>query len=188
MLEPGVTTLVDSDLVANVREGDSEAETALYEKYSARIYFLALSELHSREDSEDVRTEAFLRVIQALRQGKLRKPESLGSFIVGIALNVIREHIRLNYNTKQLDGSELNLIGECSLESAFFNEEAGLALKEVASKLKPRERDFLRLYYYEELPKREIALVLGVKEERLRLIKSRALKSFRKIYERLKKG
>ncbi len=186
-MEPTATTLLDSDLVANVRDGDSTAETALYEKYSARIYFLALSETHSKEDAEDVRAETFLRVISALRQDKLRSASSLSSFIVGIALNVIREHTRAKYKTEQFDGSELNLTGEESVESAFLDEESGRAMKELAEQLKPRERDFLRLYYYEELPKEEIARTLGIKEERLRLIKSRALKSFRKIYERLKK-
>jgi RNA polymerase sigma factor (sigma-70 family) len=57
----------------------------------------------------------------------------------------------------------------------------------MAARLKPRERQFLRMYYYEELPKEEIARALGIKEERLRLIKSRALKSFRGIYEKLKR-
>ena len=100
---------------------------------------------------------------------------------------MIREHTRAKYKTEQLDGSELNLAEERSLESAFLDEEAERAIKEAAGKLKPRERDFVRLYFYEELPKEEIAGMLGIKEERLRLIKSRALKSFRKIYERLKK-
>jgi RNA polymerase sigma-70 factor (ECF subfamily) len=187
MMDSPASTMLDTDLVANVREGDSKAEAALYEKYSARIYFLALSELHSKEDAEDVRAETFLRVIQALRQDKLRSATSLPSFIVGIALNVIREHSRTKYKTDQLDGTETNIAAEHSLELAFLDTETSEAIKEAAAKLKPRERDFLRLYYYEELPKEEIARVLGIKEERLRLIKSRTLKSFRKIYERLKK-
>ena len=82
---------IDSDLVVGVEQGDKFAEDQIYRKYSDRLYFLALSELHSREDAEDVRSETFIRVFQAVRQGKLRKPESLGSFVVGIALNVIRD-------------------------------------------------------------------------------------------------
>ncbi len=54
-------------------------------------------------------------------------------------------------------------------------------------RLKPREQAFLRYFYYDELPKEEISLRLGIPEERLRLIKSRALKSFREIYGRLAK-
>lgn len=182
------TTSPDVELVASIREGDSTAETALYERYSARVYFLALSELHSKEDAEDVRAETFLRVLQSLRQDQLRSPGSLGSFIVGTALNVIREQARRRYKTQSLDEIELNLSGERSLESAFIDAEAAQALEEAARRLKPRERAFLRMYYYEELPNEEIARSLGVKEERLRLIKSRALKSFREMYKQLTKG
>ena len=64
-------------------------------------------------------------------------------------------------------------------------EEARLILA-TAAQLKERDREFLRMYYYEELSKEEIAQSLGIKEERLRLIKSRALKRFQEIYARLK--
>ena len=52
-----------NELVTRIQQGDATAEEALYEKFSARIYFLALSELHSKDDAEDVRAETFLRVI-----------------------------------------------------------------------------------------------------------------------------
>jgi RNA polymerase sigma-70 factor (ECF subfamily) len=179
------TVMADRELVASVEQGDELAEGALYEKYSDRVYFLALSELHSREDAEDVRAETFIRVLQALRQGKLRKPDSLPSFIVGIALNVVRESRRQGLGTESLTDREADLAGEASPEAVFLNQEVSRSIEETARHLKPREREFLRMYYYEELPKQEIARALGVKEERLRLIKSRALKRFREIYRKL---
>src|SRR6266550_262225 len=174
--------LADSDLVSSVEQGDKLAEAALYEKYSDRLYFLALSELHSREDAEDVRAESFIRIIQALRQGKLRKPESLSSFIVGIALNVIREFRRQRLGTESLEDNELKGAGEASPEEVFLNQEVSRSITETVKHLNPRERAFLRMYYYEELTVREIARALGIKEERLRLVKSRTLKKFRKLY------
>jgi RNA polymerase sigma-70 factor, ECF subfamily len=185
-MRQSVTTLPDSELVSNVEQGDKLAEGALYERYSNRVYFLALSELHSREDAEDVRAETFLRVLQALRHGQLRKPDSLPSYIVGIALNVIREFVRKRSGTESLEGRDQEAAGQQSAESAFLDQETRLAVADVAERLKPRDREFLRMFYYEELPKEEIARVLGVSEERLRLIKLRALKRFREVYEKLK--
>ncbi|HEU4387498.1 MAG TPA: sigma-70 family RNA polymerase sigma factor [Blastocatellia bacterium] len=187
-MQETAATRLDSELAASIKRGDPAAETALYEKYSRRVYFLALSELHSREDAEDVRADTFLRVLQALRQDQLRSPGSLGSFIVGTALNVIRELVRRNYKTQPIDEQQMNLIGERSLEEAFVDSEASRALEEAARELNPREREFLRMHYYEELSKEEIARALGVKEERLRLIKSRTLKKFREIYKKLTEG
>ena len=177
-----------NELVTRIQQGDATAEEALYEKFSARIYFLALSELHSKDDAEDVRAETFLRVIQALRAGKLRSADSLPSFIVGFALNIIRELVRHKYKTDSLEDYEYDVASEGSLEDVFLDAETSRAMEEAAKKLKPREQQFLRMYYYEELPKEEISARLGIKEDRLRLIKSRTLQSFREIYQKIAKG
>lgn len=179
--------LSNQELVTRIRQGDAEAEAMLYEKFSARVYFTALSEIHSKEDAEDARAETFLRVIQALRQDKLRSADSLPAFIVGITLNVIRELVRQKYRVDSLEDYEYDIAGDGSLEQAMLDAETGRALEEAASQLKPRERQFLRMYFYDELPKEEIARKLGIKEERLRLIKSRALQSFREIYKKMTK-
>ena len=174
-------SFADRDLVSNIKEGDKQAEAALYEKYSDRLYFLALSELHSREDAEDVRAETFTRVLIALREGKLRKPESLSSFLVGIALNVIRESRRQRIGTEPLADLEVRAAPEPSPENVFLDQEVRQSIRELAKQLKPREQEFLKMYYFEERSNREIALMLGIKEDRLRLIKSRTLKKFREI-------
>src|SRR5918998_817000 len=101
-MKPRAVTFSDGELVAGVAGGDAGAESSLYEKYSERVFYLALSERYSREDAEDIRAETFLRVLQSLREGKLRKPGSLASFIVGIALNVMREHRRQRAGTDAL--------------------------------------------------------------------------------------
>lgn len=180
------TSSPDDELTVALAQGDQAAATVLYEKYSDRVLFLALSERHSREDAEDIRAETFLRVIQAVRDGKLRKPGSLSSFIVGIALNVMREHNRRRGRTDLPIDDETPVAGDESPEAAFLDKEVASAIAEVVSQMKPREREFLRLFYYEELPKEEIAQRLGIREERLRLIKSRALKKFRELYAKAK--
>ncbi len=187
-MQSSVDPSLNNDLVTSIQQGDSAAEATLYEKFSARIYFLALSELHSKDDAEDVRAETFLRVIQALRAGKLRSADSLPSFIVGFALNIIREHVRHKYKTDSLEDYEYDVASEGSLEDVFLEAETSRALEQAVRKMKPREQQFLRLYYYEELSKEEISAQLGIKEDRLRLIKSRTLQSFREIYKKLTSG
>ena len=175
----------DLTLVEAIRGGVSAAETALYEKYSARVFYLALSELRSRENAEDVRAETFLRVLQAIRQQRLRSPEALASFILNTARNVIREQFRQERRTEQIDAEQIEKAGKYAEEPAFLDSDVKSAIEKVVRRLKPREQAFLRMYYYEEKSKAEIARELGIKEERLRLIKSRALKSFREHYDRL---
>ncbi len=175
----------DAALAGQIQRGENSAEAALYEKYSARVYYLALSELRSPADAEDVRTETFMRVIQAVRKGQMHTPESLVSFIVGTAHNVIREGFRQRRKAGQINQIELER-GAARAPDPFFGDPVvKRAIEQVITRLKPREQIFLRMYYYEELPPEEIARSLGIKPERLRLIKSRALKRFREIYLRL---
>ena len=99
----------------------------------------------------------------------------------------LREHNRQR-TTDPLSEREHEIACEESPDTAFWDKEVAQSITEAAAQLKPRERDFLRLYYYEELPKQEIARQLGIKEERLRLIKARTLKRFREIYDKLRRG
>ena len=181
------TLAQDGTLVDEIQRGESSAEAVLYQRYSARVYYFALGELHSREDAEDIRTETFLRVIRAIRTGQVRSPDSLPSFIVGTAHNVIREGVRQKRKADQIRQLEIERAGSREPEPFFLDPDVKRAIEQVINRLKPRERSFLRMYYYEELPPEEIAHRLGLKQERLRLIKSRALKHFREMYERLLK-
>ena len=186
-MQSGAELLSNQELVTRLRQSDAAAETVLYEKFSARVYFTALSETHSKEDAEDARAETFLRVIQALRQDKLRSADALPSFIVGITLNVIRELVRQKYRADSLEDYEYDIAGDGSLETVLLDAETSRALAAAINQLKPREQQFLRMYYYEELSKEEIARQLGIHEERVRLIKSRALQQFREIYKKMTK-
>ncbi len=55
------------------------------------------------------------------------------------------------------------------------------ALEAALSRLPARERQVLALYYFEELPQREIARVLGVTESRVSQIHTRAVERLRQI-------
>jgi RNA polymerase sigma-70 factor (ECF subfamily) len=186
-MKAATSSFEDVDLVAGIRRGESAAESALYEKFSARVYYLAIRELRSPEDAEDARAETFLRVLQAIRQDKVHSPQALASFILGTTSNVIREISRRNQKTSSLEDEEIEETDVRMQSSPFLDLDTRRTIEQVARRLKSREQAFLRMYYYEELPQEEIARRLGIKEERVRLIKSRALKSFREIYERLTK-
>jgi RNA polymerase sigma-70 factor (ECF subfamily) len=173
----------DAELVSGIRSGDQSAGANLFERYSRRVYYLALRELRSSADAEDVRAETFLRVLKAIREGQVNSPDAVRLFIRGTARNVILETLR---SPQRAARDELPDLPVPELPGMLDADVVG-AIEATIRRLKPREREFLRLLYYEDLPKQEIARRIGVDEDRLRLIKSRSLKSFREIYERLRK-
>jgi RNA polymerase sigma-70 factor, ECF subfamily len=185
MIEEQVPAPADVELVASIQSGHSGAETALYERYAARVYYLALRESRLPHDAEDVRAETFLRVLQAIRGNQLRSATSLGSFILGTARNVLHELFlrrRQTGHSAQPENAELPTPPH---EEVFLDTEVRRAVERTIGRLKPRERDILRFHFYEELPAEEIARRFGIARERVRLVKSRALQHFREVYKRL---
>jgi RNA polymerase sigma-70 factor, ECF subfamily len=172
----------DTELVAEILGGRTDAEAVLYDKYAARVYYIALRKSRSPQDAEDVRAETFLRVLQAIRGNQLRSADALGSFILGTTRNVLRELFlrqRKAGQTTQPDEADLAVP---SHEKLFLDSEVQRAIERTIEQLKPRERDLLRMHFYDELPSEEIARRAGIAPERVRLLKSRALKHFREVY------
>jgi RNA polymerase sigma-70 factor (ECF subfamily) len=185
----GLTVLspTDTELVASIRNGHSGAETALYEKYSARVYYLALRDSKSPHDAEDVRAETFLRVIQAVRNNQVRSAEALPGFILGVTRNVLRElYARRKQAGDEISPEAVQLL-TASHEHLFLDREVRLAIEKTIQRLKSRERTILHMCFYEELSTEEIANKMSIAPERVRLVKSRALKRFRELHDRIGK-
>jgi RNA polymerase sigma-70 factor (ECF subfamily) len=184
MTEGQSARAIDIALVTGIQTGQSQAESALYQRYAGRVYYLALRESHSPHDAEDVRAETFLRVLQAIRRSSLRTPEALPSFIWGTTRNVLHE---LFARKKHVGTSSEERGAAASVpphEELFLDQEVRHAIAQTIDSLKTRDRDLLRLHFYEELPTEEIARRLGIAPERVRLVKSRALKRFGEIYRK----
>ena len=168
-------------LVARIASGDAAA-TELYDQFSPRIYFIALREMRSHADAEDVRNETVVRVLGAIQNDRLASPSALPCFVLATARNVIREFGRRGRRAEPIAERDFPAAAAGGVDHTVTR-----AIESVIGRLKPREREFLRLYYYDELTKAEISRRLGIQEDRMRLIKSRALQSFREIYGRLVK-
>lgn len=176
----------DVELVANIQSGQTTSETALYERYSAKVYYIALRESKSPHDAEDVRAETFLRVLQAIRGNQVRSAAALHGFILGVTRNVLRELYARRVQSGEVVAPDAADLASPSHERFFLDQEVQLAIQRTIDRLKPREKAVLRMHFYEELPTEEIARRAAIAPERVRLVKSRALRHFREIHGRLK--
>jgi len=173
----------DVELMARIQAGDSGAEAVLFERYGARLYYPALSRTSLPQDAEDVRSETLLRVLSAIRNRQLRSPAALTSFMLRTL-----DHVALEMFRQESHASRC--LGPASQRGTTFpgRRRAGCRRLDPGASEASRARFpayvLLRMYYYEELSKEEIASRIGIAEERVRLLKSRALQSFRKRFLR----
>lgn len=82
----------DDDLVARLREGDRNAVEQAYVAHHAAIRGFARRLVGDEASAEDIVHEAFVALPRAIR--RFRGEGSLRSFLIGVAINHSRRHVR----------------------------------------------------------------------------------------------
>ena len=82
----------DRQLIARLQSGDEGAVQELAERYSSRIYQLALRHMKNREDAEEVTQDVLLKVSRKV--GAFRGDAALSSWIYRITFNTAMSRLR----------------------------------------------------------------------------------------------
>jgi RNA polymerase sigma-70 factor (ECF subfamily) len=82
----------DKRLVARFQAGEPEALSALFDMHVDRVYAYAQHLLNSREDAEEITTEAFLRAFE--RAASYRAECPFRGWLFGIARNLCLDRLR----------------------------------------------------------------------------------------------
>ncbi len=157
----------DEQIMEGVRQGDSQAIGALYDRYGGVIFSLGLRMLGDRESTEELVQEVFLR---AWRQAGSYQPSlgKLSTWLMGIARNLAVDELRRRgARPKRTDGDADEQLGRISatddgdpVEQLWVTtrrQEVGRAL----AALPPPQRQVMELAYYSGLTQSEIAAKLG---------------------------
>jgi RNA polymerase sigma factor (sigma-70 family) len=156
--------------------------TAELNRLRAGIRIMAWGALRDPDSAEEVAQESIGRVVQALREGRLRNSQSLGAFARAIAHHVIVDTLRARRRIEPLgrNGSEALVCEEDSLGALISAEQAN-RLAEALDRLSAGDRELLRLSFFEGLAPRELALRLREPGARVRKRKERALQRLRSV-------
>src|ERR1700739_3584066 len=76
--------LSDAELVLQIASGDGRgAEAELFRRMAPRIRLYGLRGLRNEHAADDLTQQVLITTLEALRAGRLREPEKLGSFVLG---------------------------------------------------------------------------------------------------------
>lgn len=150
-----------------------EIVTELIHEYGdsvLRMCYLYLKDYHL---AEDVMQETFLTVLR--KYDTFRQQSSVKTWIIKIAINLCKSQMRTSwFATKKQDA-----FPELSFEENYDGMLDRAALITEIGNLKPKYREVILLYYYQELSIREIAEVLGQKEPTVKARLQRAREQLR---------
>jgi RNA polymerase sigma-70 factor (ECF subfamily) len=94
-------------LVQAAQRGDNRAFAAIVELYQQTVYGFLRARLIESADAEDLCQEVFLRCY--LGREKLGRATSVGAWLIGIARNLLREHVRRIQRRREVAWTELCL-------------------------------------------------------------------------------
>ena len=73
----------DDDLATRIAAGHREAETEMCRRMAPRIRLYGLRHLRSAAAADDLVQQVLLKMIEALRAGRLRESDKLAPFVLG---------------------------------------------------------------------------------------------------------
>jgi RNA polymerase sigma-70 factor, ECF subfamily len=149
-----------------------------YDRYASCIYQFIYYKTYHKETAEDLTSNTFLRAYEKLHHFNPEKG-SLGAWMYQIARNLVTDYYRARKNTVDID-DVWDLTGEQNVELDAENKEQLEELRQVLQKLPAEHRDLLILRIWQDLPYKEIALIIGKTEGACKMMFSRIIAKLRK--------
>ena len=173
-----------SKLIKAFKEGNINAFEKLFHIHHQKLYSYVFSLLKSKEDTEEIVQDAFIKIWE--NRSSFKEEYTFSAFLFKIAKNAFLNHNRKSINKRMFE-KYYHLINEIddnqTEEYTLFRETQNL-LKELVNELPPKRREIFILSKYEMLSRKEIAEKLNIS---IITVDSQLLKATKKIKEELKK-
>jgi RNA polymerase sigma-70 factor (ECF subfamily) len=170
-------------LVAAAQRGDNRAFAALVELYQNTVYGFLRARLIEPADAEDLCQEVFLRCY--LGREKLSRAAAVGPWLIGIARNLLREHVRRVQRRKEVAWTELCLeLDALAGEHKQHHDQALAHLPACLDSLGQSAREAIDLRYRGQHRMAQIGLVLKRSEGAVKLLVHRARAALRNCLDR----
>lgn len=169
----------DREIIKKCQEGQTEEFARLYDKYAGKIYKFIYFKTHQKELAEDLTSQTFLK---ALKNVDSMDPE-LGSFcawLYRIARNTVIDHYRMNKQGSVNIEDVWDLATSIDLIKETDNRIRLEKIKEYMKGLSGEQRDIVVLRVWEGMTYKEIAQIIGKKEDNCKMIFSRTVGRMRR--------
>jgi len=179
--DSGLDALDDAALARRIAEAgsapDSAAETELYRRLAPRVRLYGLRHLRDWQAAADLVQHVLLMTLERLREGKVREPEKIASFVLGTCRMTVLEIRRGTRRREAL----LETWGGAA--EAFASPEPLVLdpdrLAGCLEALSERERSVVVLSFFAEKPAEEVGAELAISGGNVRVIRHRAIARLR---------
>jgi RNA polymerase sigma-70 factor, ECF subfamily len=148
-----------------------------FDAYYDRIYAYAFRRVGSRQVAEDIASSVFEDALKGIKRLRWRN-KPLAAWLYKIAARRVADFYRRPVNEEL---AEISIVTNEGPGSLFEQEEEFAAVRRGMDRLAAADRELIRLAYFDELDRNEIAEMLGSKTNIIYVRLHRALERLERI-------
>jgi RNA polymerase sigma-70 factor (ECF subfamily) len=167
-------------LLERARAYDADALGELYDQYAPLIYAYLYRRVHDAQLAEDLTSEVFVRVLQAIQSEQFWHTSFRG-WLYRIAHNLVVDHYRKQPPVPMLALDEQLVAAQDEPDSVLAEKLSHQRLLAAISHLTPDQQQVLVLRFGEQMAAREVAEVMGKSVGAVEALQHRALAALRRI-------
>ena len=178
-MENGTDHVVE--LVKRAQDGDEQAMAEIITIHKVLINTIIFRMVNDPELSKDLTQETFIRFF--LKLDKIKYPDKTRTWLCRIARNIVYDHFRKEKRRKTVSIED---IPETTGESNIEKRHRKMIIQDALQRLKERDRMILTLAYYEGFNMAEIAEIMNLSTNnvKVRLYRARLkLKEELEVYK-----
>lgn len=169
----------------NQTRNDLTAFQEIYDSYLPRVYAYVSFRVGRVQDTEDIVSGVFLKVLERLEHFEWRGTGSFSAWLFRIVHNGVADYYRHHLNEEiALSLSELpDLVPSHLLpDDQLLQKEKFTRLRALITTLSPRRKEIIALRFYGALSNKEIAQVLGLDEHTIASHLCRGIEDLHHLY------
>jgi len=167
----------DGTIVRRVLDGDVEQYRFLVERYRSRFGRYALAVVGDRDAAQDAMQEAFIRAFDAL--ASCRNPDRFGAWFFRILANQCRNVVARRRDVVDLEVADP--AGDERADAALDRSELAATLEAALARLTPEQREAFVMKHVDGRSYEEMAELLGVGTDALKMRVYRARDTLREL-------
>lgn len=171
---------VEHDLIVRAQQGDAAALSSIYDQYAEKIYIYFYHRLGDRQLAEDLAGDVFVRVVEAADTPRFADT-SLSGWLYRIAHNRLVDYFRKQREEVELfEGIPMQGEGPAAAAERQLAQDQ---LRQAMDVLTEDQRQVIVLRFGEGLTAREVAEIMGKRENAVWQLQHRALNGLRRALE-----
>jgi len=177
---PRESTVHIRELVAKAQQGNREALEELYLLHFDRIYSYLHMSVGNRHDAEDLTTQTFLKMLEAIGRFRWRSAP-FSAWLFRIAHNLAMDHFRASRRWQpEEEVPEPPDSEEASAEDEAMYSIGRQSMLELIENLSEDQQQVLTLKFVFNFANADVATILGKTEGAIKSLQHRALVSLQK--------